>query len=106
MHPPSKRLPRGINDARRSSLVHEITSAPTKGQPRVTTEPGPDGLYRDCVIREPHNDLLGRPIYVALNADGNELDRSVAVGWEQTEKVLARLWDVVYRARERHLHLA
>jgi len=57
-------------------------------------------LYRDCVVRLRHLDLLGRPIYVALNADGCELDRMVAVDREHTEKVLRRLWDCVYSARE------
>jgi len=58
-------------------------------------------LYRDCVVRLRHLDLLGRPIYVALNADGCELDRMVAVDREHTEKVLRRLWECVYTARER-----
>lgn len=61
--------------------------------------PGPDGLYRDCVIRAPYLDLLGRPIYIALDAKGCELDRTVAVSPEQTEKVLPRLWDLVYQSR-------
>lgn len=96
-----------MTDARRGAFVHHEIPTPPKGfsVQRATTEPGPDGLYRDCVIREPHNDLLGRPIYVALDGDGRELDRSVAVGWEQTEKLLARLWELVYRARDRGLKL-
>jgi len=96
---------RGTRDARRGvSVPHEQhTNSPIVT--RVTSQPGPDGIYRDCVIREPHLDLLGRPIYVALNADGCELDRMVAVDWEHTEKVLRRLWECVYRARENRLRL-
>lgn len=99
---PSQLVARGTQNAPRGAFVPELPT-PMTGYPRIATEPGPDGLYRDCVIREPHNDLLGRPIYVALDANACELDRMVAVGWEQTEKLLERLWSEVERARDRHL---
>ena len=67
--------------------------------------PPDDGLYRDTVAKLRHLDLLGRPIYVAIDDQGRELDRCVAVSRAETEKVLRWLWDAVYRARERPLQL-
>lgn len=64
-------------------------------------EPATDPIYRDCVIRLRHYDLLGRWIFVALDEKGWELDRGVAASDAAAEKLERRLWELVYAARTR-----